>query len=380
MVTDTSARLTALVKVTYHSIGCDPKRWRFETMTRLIRPGFVRVFSVLAVVAMIAAGCGGDDPSGSAEPASADAITLYTGRNTELVGPLIEQFTEETGIEVEVREGGSAELAAQLLTEGDASPADVFLSQDAGALGAMSKADLLMELPDEVLDRVPEAFRSPEGTWVGTSGRARVFVVNPELVDDPPTSIDDLLDPTYQSQLGFAPSNASFQAFVTGLRLLRGDDGAREWLKAFAAQDPVPFENNVAVRDAVDRGEVAVGLVNHYYLYELIAEVGEDEVTAENQFVSGGDPGGLVNVAGVGILKSSEHQENALAFVEYLVGPSGQLYFAEETFEYPLAADVEAADGLPPLETLDPPQIDLSNLDSLEATQELLAETGLLTR
>lgn len=334
----------------------------------------------LAVVALVAAGCGEGEPSSSGEPAKTDAITLYTGRNTELVGPLIEQFTEDTGIDVEVREGGSAELAAQLLTEGPASPADVFLSQDAGALGALSKADLLMELPADVLDRVPEGFRAGDGTWVGTSGRARVFVVNPELVENPPTSIDDLLDPSYEGQLGFAPSNASFQAFVTGLRVLRGEDGAQEWLEAFAAQDPVPFENNVAVRDAVDRGDVAVGLANHYYLYELIAEVGENEVTAQNQFVGGGDPGGLVNVAGVGILKSSEHRDDALAFVEYLVGPEGQQFFADETFEYPLVADVDAADGLPPLESLDPPQVDLSDLDSLERTQELLAETGLLTR
>lgn len=338
----------------------------------------------LLVVALAAGGCGDGDASDDDGAAGGDsgeaAITLYTGRNTELVGPLIDQFTEDTGIEVEVREGGSAELAAQLLTEEDASPADVFLSQDAGALGAISKAGLFEELPPEILEEVPEAYRAADGTWVGTSGRARVFVFNPELVETPPTTIDELLAPEYEGRIGFAPSNASFQAFVTGLRVVDGDDGAREWLEAFAAQDPVAYENNAAVRDAVDRGEVAVGLVNHYYLYELIAEVGEDQVTAENQFVSGGDPGGLVNVAGVGVLASSEHQDDALAFVEYLVGPEAQEYFATETFEYPLVAGVPAADGLPPLDSLDPPQVDLSDLDSLQETQELLAETGLLTQ
>ena len=307
-------------------------------------------------------------------------MTLYSGRNLSLVGPLIEQFTEDTGIEVEVRDGGSAELAAQILTEGESSPADVFLSQDAGALGAVSKAGLFSVLPDEVLDEVPEAFRAADGTWVGVSGRARTFVYNPDLLDAPPEGIDDLLDESYAGKVGFAPANASFQAFVTGLRLIRGDEAARQWLEAFAAQDPVAYENNIAVRDAVESGEVEVGLVNHYYLYELIDELGADGVVARNQFVGGGDPGGLVNVAGVGILESSDRSEEALEFVEYLVGPEGQEYFADETFEYPLVAGIAAYSELPPLDSLDPPEVDLSDLDSLEQTQELLAETGLLTR
>ena len=333
-----------------------------------------RIVSLLLATVLLAgaAACGGDSDSG--------AITLYSGRNLSLVGPLIEQFTEDTGIEVEVRDGGSAELAAQILTEGDASPADVFLSQDAGALGAVSKAGLFSVLPDDVLEQVDPAFRAADGTWVGISGRARTILYNPELVESPPEAIDDLLDPAYNARIGFAPANASFQAFVTGLRVIRGDDAAREWLEAFAAQDPVAYENNIAVRDAVDAGEVSVGLVNHYYLYELIEEVGADSVVARNQFIGGGDPGGLINVAGVGILESTELADESLEFVEYLLGPDGQAYFASETFEYPVAIGAEADAALPALDTLDPPRVDLSDLDSLEQTQELLADTGLLTK
>ena len=328
--------------------------------------------TVVAMAALTAcgSGSGGDD---------AESIVVYSGRSEELVAPLIEQFTADTGIAVETRYAGSGELAAQLITEGDGSPADVFLSQDAGALGAVSKAGLLAPVDAATLQAVPAEFSAADGTWVGVSGRARVIVYNPSLAPEPPNTIDGLLAPEWKGQIGYAPSNASWQAFVTGLRVIRGDDGAEEWLRAFAAQDPVPFENNIAVRDAVDAGEVALGPTNHYYLYELIDAKGQDEVTARNQFMAAGDPGGLVNVAGVGILKTAPNPEGAQAFASYLVGESAQQYFAEETAEYPLAAGVAAAAEMPPLSDLSPPAVDLSQLDDIESTQELLVETGLLT-
>lgn len=319
------------------------------------------------------------DGQGSPSASGASAITLYNGRSEELVGPILEQFTADTGIEVSIRSAGSGELGAQLLTEGAASPADVFLSQDAGALGALAKAGLLERLPDELLGRVPEAYRAADGTWTGLSGRVRVVVWNPEQVEQAPDTIDEIVSGDV-GRIGYAPTNASWQSFVTGLRVLRGDDGARRWLEAFKAQDPRAYEGNSQVRDAVDSGEVAIGLVNHYYLYELIEEKGADAVTARNQFMAPGDPGGLVNVAGAGILASSDDQQAALELIEYLTGTAAQRYFAEETYEYPLVDDVPAAAGLPSLTSLAPPQLDLSDLDSIAATQELLAEVGLLTQ
>jgi iron(III) transport system substrate-binding protein len=358
------------------------------TMPRTTAPGphlrrWTGAAALTAVIAGVAllAGCAGDVTEPASASGEAEALTLYNGRSEELVGPLLEQFTAETGVEVQVRSAGSGELAAQLLTEADASPADVFLSQDAGALGALTNEGLLAPLPEATLDRVPAAYRAQDGSWTGLSGRVRVVTYNPDLVAEAPDTIDALVTGEYaDGRIGYAPTNASWQSFVTGLRVLRGEDGAREWLEAFAAQDPVPFEGNSQVRDAVDAGQIPLGLVNHYYLFELTAQKGEQAVTARNQFMAPGDPGGLVNVAGAGILASTDQPEQAQALIDFLVSDQAQQFFAEQTWEYPLVGSVPAPEGLPALDALDPPALDLSDLDSIAATQALLADVGLLTQ
>jgi iron(III) transport system substrate-binding protein len=333
-----------------------------------------------AVLVAIATGALGLAACGSGGGADSDSVVVYSGRTEQLVQPLFDRFTEETGIEVEARYGDSGELAAQILTEGEASPADLFFSQDAGALGELDDAHQLAELPRSTLGRVPDRYRSRDGTWVGTSARVRVIAYNPDLVPEPPTSIDQVVDSEWAGQVGFAPTNASWQSFVTGLRVLRGDDGARDWLEAFAANDPVPYDNNNAVRDAVDAGEVTLGLVNHYYVWQAIAQRGEDGVTVRNQYTDPGDPGGLVNAAGVGVLGSSDHRENAARLADYLLSETGQTYFADETFEYPLVGGVPPSADLPPLDSLEPPDVALPDLHSVAETQEMLEEVGLLTR
>ncbi len=306
------------------------------------------------------------------------SITVYSGRSETLVADLYSQFTSDTGVKIEARFGDSGELAGQILTEGSATPADVFFSQDAGALGAVSQAGLFTGLSASTLERVGADFRSADDDWIGASGRVRVIVFNPELAPSPPTKIDELLDPMWKGRIGFAPTNASWQSFVTALRVIRGEEAARDWLVAFAANEPVAYEKNAAVRDAVNTGEVALGLVNHYYLFEKINAEGADAVVARNQYLPG-DVGGLVNVAGAGVLATTDNDSASQCFVSYLVSDSGQQYFVAKTFEYPLVAGIPQAEGLPSFVDLDPPAIDLSQLSSIATTQGLLAEVGLLT-
>lgn len=340
----------------------------------------------LAVVPVLAlSACGNDSSNSSSDTTDASdlsgtTVTVYSGRSEELVAPFFEEFTATTGIKVNARYGDSGEMAALLLTEGSASPADVFFSQDAGALGAVEDAELFAPLTISEIEQVDPAYRSTAGEWTGVSGRVRVFVYNPELVPNPPTTIDELLDPSWSGKIGFAPTNASWQSFVTGLRVLRGEDAAREWLEGFKANNPQEFEKNGLVRDAVNDGTVSLGLVNHYYLYEKIRTEGEDAVVAKNQYLTAGDPGGLINVAGVGILGSSKNKAAAEALVKYMLSEEGQKYFSEKTFEYPLVSGIEAWVNLPALTTLQPPAIDLSDLKSIEETQDLLADVGLLTK
>ena len=324
-------------------------------------------------------GSGSESEEAEVEPVDDAQLVVYSGRNEELVGPLYEQFTDETGIEVSVRYADSATLAGQLLEEGSRTPADVFLSQDAGALGALAKGGCLVELSDEVLDQVPAEYRSDDGNWVGLTGRARVIIYNPDLVseDELPDSLEDVNDEQWRGQVGIAPGNASFQAMVTAIRVLDGEDAARSFLEGLVDNDAEIYEGNGAILDAVDAGDVAIGLINHYYRFELAAEVGEDNVTAQLHYLQDGGAGSLVNVSGVAQLDQADKAEDAQALIDFLLSESAQTYFAAETYEYPLVEGVPVEDSLPDLDSLEAPEFDLSDLDSLAVTTELIDEVGL---
>ncbi|KUG58361.1 iron ABC transporter substrate-binding protein [Serinicoccus chungangensis] len=322
------------------------------------------------------------DSTGEEPAASSDGtLTLYSGRNEELVQPVLDAFTSETGIEVEVRYADTAAMAAQLLEEGENSPADAFLAQDAGALGAVSEEGLLEELPQETLDLVADTYRSADGTWVGLTGRSRVLAYNTEAVpeDELPASVQDLTGPDWTGRVGVAPTNASFQSFVTAMRVLEGEDTAATWLEDLAANDPQIRERNGEIVADVDSGAIDVGLVNHYYVYELAAEQGvpPEELDVALHFFPDGDTGALVNISGLGLV-GEQPDGDAQALVDYLLSDAGQTYFVEQTSEYPMIEGLDGPAGLPALEELETPDIDLNDLEDLQTTIGMITEAGLL--
>ncbi|WP_440221110.1 iron ABC transporter substrate-binding protein [Dietzia sp. MNB45] len=310
-----------------------------------------------------------------------DALVLYSGRSESLVAPLIEQISDSTGVDIEVRYASTPEMAAQIAEEGEGSPADVFFSQDAGALGALDNAGLLQQLDESVTEAVPAEYRAADGTWVATSLRSRVLIYDSRTLDEAevPDTIDAVLAPEWKGRVGYAPTNASFQSFVTALRVDRGDEAAEQWLRDFLANDPQTFENNNALLQAVDAGAVELGLTNHYYWYNSAAEKGAENMRARVKYMAQGDPGALVNVAGVAILASTDRPDDARRVVEAFLAEPAQTYFVEETSEYPVVPGIATdAAGLPPLDTLGGPDIDLGQLDGLEQTQAMLARVGMI--
>jgi iron(III) transport system substrate-binding protein len=336
------------------------------------------VATIVVGAALVAAGL--TACSGGADKAADDGtLTIYSGRNELLVAPILEDFTAATGIKTEVRYGDSAELAAQLVEEGDKSPADVFFSQDAGALGAVSAEGVLGTLPADVIAAIPAQYRDADGTWTGVTGRSRVIAYDSEKVaaKDVPTSVFDLTDPKYKGEVAIAPNNASFQAFVTAMRLSEGEDVTKQWLEDMVANDVQTYERNNLILDAVDSGQVTYGLINHYYWFEKAKEVGADKMRAQIAFTKDGDPGSLVNVAGVGVLASSIDDPDAQELVKFLLSKKAQTSFVELTQEYPLVPGVATPEGLKPLDELNGPDVSLADLAALPATLTLLDEVGL---
>lgn len=384
------------------------------------RPGrALGILALVGVLSLIAAACGSDGdsagtvapaPSPPVEPAPApppepapapppepapapppepapappsepdDPLTVYSGRNEDLIGPLVEMFEEASGIDVDVRYGSSPDLALLIETEGDASPADVFISQSPGAMGYLATQDRLQPLPAGILDAVDEDNQAGDGTWVGISGRQRVLVYNPNLVDpaDLPDTVFDLTDPAYDGRVGVAPANSSFQDFLTAMRFQHGDDVTLAWLEGMAANDSPNYPKNSAIVDAVLRGEVDMGLVNHYYLLRFLAE--DPDAPGINHDFAPDDIGSLLIVTAGAVLETSDQPSASQAFIEFMLSREAQEFYASETREYPLAAGVSPPPEVAPLNVGDGMDtIDFDTLGGgLARTQELIDESGIV--
>jgi iron(III) transport system substrate-binding protein len=333
-----------------------------------VRPALALVAAALVGAGLAACSSGGND-----------RLTVYSGRTQDLIGPLLEQFNEETGIAIDVRYGDSPDLALLIEEEGDQSPADVFLSQSPGATGYLDELGRLEALPDDVLDIVEPRFRAEDGGWVGISGRVRTLVYNRDEVaeSDLPASVFDLTDPFYEGEVGVAPTNGSFQDFVTTMREQFGDDETEAWLTEMADNDAQTYPDNVSIVDAVARGEIKYGLVNHYYNEQLLAE--EPDAPSRNYYFPDRDIGSLLLVTAASVLGTAGDQtDNAEQLIEFLLSEEAQQFYADETLEYPLRPGVSAPSTLPPLDELDVDTVDLSSLGAgLIETRELIADSGL---
>ena len=332
----------------------------------------IRFWGIIALflTAVFLSACGGSD-------GDAGSLTVYSGRSETLVGPLIDRFKEDTGIDLSVKYAGTPQLAATLLEEGDNTPADVFFAQDPGGLGAV--AGMLSTLEEDVLTKVPQWAVSSDGVWVGISGRARTVVYNTDTLtpNDLPDDLEGFTDLKWKGRLGWAPTNASFQTMVTAMRSMWGDQRTVQWLENIQANDPKVYPKNTPIVSAAASGEIDVGLVNHYYLHRFLAEQG-DSFSARNYHPPAGGPGAIVMVSGVGILEESDNKDNAQQFIDYLLSDISQKYFVEETYEYPLASGIPVAEGVSPLSEINNPDLSSSALSDLEGTQALLREAGII--
>jgi iron(III) transport system substrate-binding protein len=336
----------------------------------LTRPARIpaAVVSALAAAGVLTA-CGSDG----------DALVVYSAQHESLVRTMLEDFTAETGIELEFRDANDSELANQIVQEGKASPADVFLTENSPGMDVVDRAGLLAPLDQKTLDQVGEAYRPSSGNWVGFAARSTVLAYNPAEIaeDELPASILDLADPAWDGRVGIASGGADFQAIVSAVLALEGEDATREWLTGLQRNAEV-YASNTAVMKAVDEAEVPVGVMYHYYWYRDQAESGLVGDDVELHYFRNQDPGAFVSVSGAGVLASSDQPEAAQRLVEWLTSPEAQKRLADSSaLEYAVGVGVSSADVLPPLAELQAPDVDPGLLNAPQVT-ELMQEVGLL--
>jgi iron(III) transport system substrate-binding protein len=349
-----------------------------------------RLLPLLAILTLFVASCGSsgqlqiDGLAAEINPEkcvenSGEEVTIYSGRTENLIEPVLEAFACATGVSVQVRWGSSTQLALLIDEEGNRSPADVFLSRSPGPVGFLESKDLLGTIDDSVLNLVSEENRSSEGSWVGFSGRKRVLVHNVDLVLDAelPRSVFDLTEEKWRGKVAIPGTNGSFVDWFTVFRDQYGTDIAAKWLNDMVDNDARYYPNNRSIVEAVGRGEIEVGLVNHYYNYQEVAAAG-DKHRARNHDLDDTDIGSLLIITAASVLDSAKNPEKANELLSYLLTDSVQRYFTNRTFEYPLAAGVQPNALLPKLSALEIGSVDFDALGGgFEETAKIIEASGI---
>ena len=344
-----------------------------------IRIGLTSGVALATAAVMMVSGCSNSSSDSGADSGDANTITVYNAQHESLTQEWVDAFTAETGIQVEVRNGSDTELGNQLVAEGDKSPADVFLTENSPAMTLVENAGLFTDVNQDVLDQVPAQYRPSSGKWTGIAARSTVFAYNRDMLpeDQLPKSLLDLQDPAWKDRWAASPSGADFQAIVSALLELKGEDATRQWLAGM--KDNVrTYKGNGTVMKAVNAGEIPGGVIYHYYWFGDQAKTGENSNNVALHYFKNEDPGAFVSVSGGGVLKSSTKQDAAQQFLKFVTGQKGQEVLQTGTsFEYPVGSGVPANPKLVPLVDLQAPQVDPAKLNSPQVT-ELMTEAGLL--
>lgn len=339
-------------------------RWRGRTLAASV--------AGTAILAL-AAGCGGGSGGSGGE------LVVYNAQHEDLVSAMLKGFAQETGIDVTLRNGSDSELGNQIIQEGKASPADVFLTENSPAMTMVSDKGLFAPLDADTMTQVPSAYVSSKKDWIGFAARSTVLAYNTSSVTKAqlPPSILDLAGPAWQGQVGIAPSGADFQAIVSAVVAVEGEARTAEWLKGLKANAKI-YRNNIAILSAVNSGEVKTGIIYHYYWYQDQAESGANSKNVQLEFFGKKDPGAFLSTSGAGVLKSSKHAQDAQRLVEYLTGKEGQqALVASNALEYPVGNGIAANKALKPLSELDPPTIDIGVLNGSQVVS-MMQQAGLL--
>ncbi|MFF0284305.1 iron ABC transporter substrate-binding protein [Rhodococcus aetherivorans] len=342
-----------------------------------MRPTLLSGIALAAAAVVAVSGCSnsGSDSGGG----SSDALVVYNAQHESLTQQWVDAFTAQTGIEVELRNGSDTELGNQLVAEGEQSPADVFLTENSPAMTLVENADLFTDVAPDVLAQVPSEYRPSSGKWTGIAARSTVFAYNKDQLtpEQLPKSLVDLQDPAWKDRWAASPSGADFQAIVSALLEVKGEDATRQWLTAMK-DNARTYKGNNTVLKAINAGEIPGGVIYHYYWFGDQAKTGENSNNVALHYFRNEDPGAFVSVSGGGVLASSTKQDQAQQFLKFVTGTAGQDVLRTGTsFEYTVASNVPANPALVPLADLQAPKIDPATLNSPKVT-ELMTEAGLL--
>ena len=335
------------------------------------------------IIALILACTQSNEPPKSSDPQQNispvekvdTTLVIYSGRGEALVDELLKQAATELELEIEVQYGSTSDLVTRLLTEGDQSPADVIFAQDSGHLGALAQQKRLQPLSTEILNVVPPHFQDENGLWVGTSGRLRTLVYDSSQLneDQLPQSLKELSDPKWKGMLGWAPSNSSFQAHVSALRHLWGEEETKTWLEGVQSNAPAVYPKNSPQVKAADAGQLKIGWVNHYYLHKL----GKADSSAKNFSFPQKDAGNIVMLAGAGVTAHSTHKSNAERLIGWLLSENAQNWFAQNTFEYPTRPGILTHSDVPALNVEWLADVKQEHLSDIGPTRQLLQSLGI---